>query len=39
MYGIRTFLRVDGLPVKFEAIFEGRIPLTAATPGVAGCWR
>ena len=28
MYGIRTFLRVDGQPVKFEIIFEGRIPLT-----------
>ena len=28
MYGIRTFLRVDGEPVKFEVIFEGRIPLT-----------
>ena len=28
MYGIRTFLRVDGQPVKFEVIFEGRIPLT-----------
>ena len=28
MYGIRTFLRVDGQPVKFEMIFEGRIPLT-----------
>lgn len=27
MYGIRTFLRVDGQPVKFEVIFEGRIPL------------
>ena len=28
MYGIRTFLRVDGQPVKFEVIFEGRIPLS-----------
>ena len=28
MYGIRTFLRIDGQPVKFEVIFEGRIPLT-----------
>ena len=31
MYGIRTFLRVDGQPVKFEVIFEGRIPLTGET--------
>ena len=28
MYGIRTFLRVDAQPVKFEVIFEGRIPLS-----------
>ena len=28
MYGIRTFLRIDGQPVKFEVIFEGRIPLS-----------
>ena len=28
MYGIRTFLRVDDQPVKFEVIFEGRIPLS-----------
>ena len=28
MYGIRTFLRIDGHPVKFEVIFEGRIPLS-----------
>ena len=28
MYGIRTFLRVDGQPVKFKVIFEGRIPLS-----------
>ena len=28
MYGIRTFLRVDEQPVKFEIISEGRIPLT-----------
>ena len=31
MYGIRTFLRVDGQPVKFEVIFEGRIPLAGET--------
>ena len=27
LYGIRTFLRVDGRPVKFEIISEGRISL------------
>jgi hypothetical protein len=27
MYGIRTFFVVDGKPVKFEIISEGRIPL------------
>jgi len=27
MYGIRTFFEVDGQPVKFEIICEGRIPL------------
>ena len=27
MYGIRTFFEVDGKPVKFEIIFEGRVPL------------
>ena len=31
MYGIRTFLRVDGQPVKFEVVFEGRIPLAGET--------
>ena len=31
LYGIRTFLRVDERPVKFEIISEGRIPLTGAT--------
>ena len=30
LYGIRTFLRVDERPVKFEIISEGRIPLTGA---------
>ena len=34
MYGIRTFLRVDGEPVKFEIIFEGRLSLTGAAPGL-----
>jgi len=27
MYGIRTFFELDEQPVKFEIIFEGRIPL------------
>jgi hypothetical protein len=30
MYGIRTFLRVDGEPVKFKIISEGRLSLTGA---------
>ncbi len=30
LYGIRTFLRVDERPVKFEIISEGRISLTGA---------
>ena len=30
LYGIRTFLRLDELPVKFEIISEGRISLTGA---------
>ena len=34
MYGIRTFLRVDGEPVKFEIIFEGHLSLTGAAPGL-----
>ena len=28
-YGIRTFLELDGQPVKFEIVAEGRIPLDA----------
>ena len=31
LYGIRTFLRVDERPVKFESISEGRISLKGAT--------
>ena len=31
LYGIRTFLRVGGQPVKFEIISEGRISLKGAT--------
>ena len=34
MYGIRTFLRVDGEPVKFEIVFEGRLSLTGTAPGL-----
>lgn len=29
-YGIRTFLRVDGVPVKFEIVSEGRIQIEGA---------
>ena len=29
-YGIRTFLDIDGQPLKFEIVAEGRIPLVAA---------
>lgn len=31
MYGIRTFLEIDGQPLKFEIIREGRIALQGAT--------
>lgn len=31
VYGIRTFLCVDGQPVKFAVVFEGRIPLVGET--------
>ena len=31
LYGIRTFLRVDERPIKFEIISEGRISLTGTT--------
>ena len=33
MYGIRTFLRVDGEPVKFEIIAEGRIAVAGDAAG------
>jgi hypothetical protein len=29
MYGIRTFLKVDGEPLKIEIVFEGRISLSS----------
>jgi hypothetical protein len=31
MYGIRTFFEVDGKPVKFEIISEGRVPLAGVS--------
>ena len=31
-YGIRTAVQVDGQPIKFEIILEGRIKLDAPTP-------
>ena len=40
-YGIRCAFEVDGAPVKFELIFEGRITLDDPLPGdrIAGVWR
>lgn len=35
-YGIRTFLRVDGVPVKFEIVSEGRIQLEGVLNPVTG---
>lgn len=35
-YGIRTFLRVDGVPVKFEIVSEGRIQIDGAVNPVTG---
>jgi Nucleotidyl transferase AbiEii toxin, Type IV TA system len=34
-YGIRTQLQVDGLPLKFEVVLEGRIALDAPSPSDA----
>ncbi len=34
MYGIRTFLRVDEQPVKFEIIFEARLALSGTASGL-----
>ena len=34
MYGIRTFLRVDGKPVKFAVISEGRLSLNGTAIGL-----
>lgn len=36
-YGIRTMLRVDDQPIKFEIILEGRIELADPAPGDAVC--
>lgn len=36
-YGIRTMLRVEDLPIKFEIILEGRIELAAPAPGDEVC--
>ncbi|MFC5513676.1 nucleotidyl transferase AbiEii/AbiGii toxin family protein [Massilia jejuensis] len=35
-YGIRTFLRVDGVPVKFEIVSEGRIEIGGEMNPVTG---
>jgi hypothetical protein len=36
-YGIRTTLLVDGMPIKFEIVLEGRISLDVPSPGAAVC--
>lgn len=35
-YGIRTFVRVDGIPIKFEIVSEGRIDIAGAIDPVFG---
>ena len=35
-YGIRTFLLSDGVPVKFEIVSEGRIPIDGTVNPVTG---
>lgn len=35
-YGIRTFLRVDSVPVKFEIVSEGRIQIDGAVDPATG---
>lgn len=35
-YGIRTFVRVDGIPIKFEIVSEGRIDIAGAIDPVLG---
>ena len=35
-YGIRTFVRIDGVPIKFDIVREGRIDLTGVIDGMLG---
>ncbi|OEZ98712.1 hypothetical protein DUPY_28920 [Duganella phyllosphaerae] len=35
-YGIRTFVRVGGIPIKFEIVSEGRIDIAGAIDPVLG---
>lgn len=35
-YGIRTFLKIDGVPVKFEIVSEGRIEIDGAINPATG---
>lgn len=35
-YGIRTFVQVDGIPIKFEIVSEGRIDITGTIDPVLG---
>jgi hypothetical protein len=35
-YGIRTFVRVDGMPIKFEIVREGRIDIMGSMDPVFG---
>jgi len=35
-YGIRTFVRVDGTPIKFEIVSEGRIDITGSMEPALG---
>jgi len=35
-YGIRTFVRVDGTPIKFEIVSEGRIDVSGSMDPVFG---
>ena len=39
-YGIRCVLQVEAVPIKFEIIFEGRVPLAAPLPEdqICGVW-
>jgi Nucleotidyl transferase AbiEii toxin, Type IV TA system len=39
-YGIRCALAVDGIPIKLEIVFEGRVALADPGPGdnIAGVW-